>query len=516
MSDVIIEFRGIHKRFGGIHAVKGVSFSIEKGEVHTILGENGAGKSTLMNMLSGIYLPDEGEILCDGEPVQITDPYKAKALGISTVFQELKLCPNLTVVQNIFLGRERKKGLGPDWNSMTSEASRKLAQLGMNIDVTKRVMELSAAQRQLVEIARAMFINSRVLILDEPTSSLTCEEAEKLFGTVRMLKEQGVAVIFISHRMQEVFEISDRISIMRNGEYLSTCKIEEVSPQEVVALISGKEREHAEKEPRREARGFAEDAPAALEVHSLCGGPLVRDVSFRLYKGEVLGFYGLQSAGRTELMETVFGLRRAESGEIRVNGKRISGTDVSGRMKNGIAMVPEDRKRVGLFMNFDVMDNMCAMHGRDMVSKTGMLDRKRMRAIAERFTERLRIRTDGVGQMVKDLSGGNQQKVVISKCLSMDPQILIMDEPTRGVDVGAKAEIFDLLHALREDPERPMSIIVVSSELSEVMAECDRVLVMRQGRIVGELKKEEINKDAILQYAFNGQDASALSENKGS
>ena len=283
MSDVIIEFRSIHKRFGGIHAVRGVSFSIEKGEVHTILGENGAGKSTLMNMLSGIYMPDEGEIVYNGESVQITNPYKAKELGISTVFQELKLCPNLTVVQNIFLGRERMKGFRPDWNGMTKEAAEKLAELGLNIDVTKRVMELSAAQRQLVEIAKAMFIHSQVLILDEPTSSLTYEEADRLFGTVRMLKSQGVAVIFISHRMQEVFEISDRISIMRNGEYLSTYRIDEVSPQEVISLIAGQAREQiAQEVSEKKAKIFAEDAPAALEVRSLCGGPLVQDISFRL------------------------------------------------------------------------------------------------------------------------------------------------------------------------------------------------------------------------------------------
>lgn len=505
MSDVIIEFRGIHKRFGGIHAVKGVSFSIEKGEVHTILGENGAGKSTLMNMLSGIYTPDEGEILYDGEAVQITNPYRAKELGISTVFQELKLCPNLTVVQNIFLGRERMKGFRPDWRGMTREASEKLEELGLNIDVTKRVMELSAAQRQLVEIARAMFIHSRVLILDEPTSSLTYEEADRLFGTVRMLKKQGVAVIFISHRMQEVFEISDRISIMRNGEYLATYHIEEVSPQEIVSLISGKDREQMELEiSKKTVKVFEKDAPVALEARSLCSGPLVQNVSFQLYEREILGFYGLQGAGRTELMETVFGLRETESGELLVDGAVCGRTGAGGRMKNGIAMVPEDRKRVGLFMNYDVMNNICAMHGRDLVSKTGMLDKKRMGEIAETFTKQLHIRTDGVGQMVKDLSGGNQQKVVISKCLSIGPKILIMDEPTRGVDVGAKTEIFQLLHELRNDPERPMSIIVVSSELSEVVAECDRVLVMRQGRIVGELKNEEINKDAILQYAFNG------------
>ena len=503
MADVIIEFRNIHKRFGGIHAVKGVSFSIEKGEVHTVLGENGAGKSTLMNMLSGIYMPDEGEILYKGEPVQITSPYKAKALGISTVFQELKLCPNLTVAQNIFLGRERIKHGCPDWNGMTVEAQNKLEELGLNIDVTQHVRSLSAAQRQLVEIAKAMFINSEVLILDEPTSSLTYEEANKLFGTIRMLKEKGVAIIFISHRMQEVFEISDRISIMRNGEYLSTLNIKETTPKQVVALISGKDEETTE-ETDREKADFEVGKKVVLEVKGLNSGTLVKDVSFKLYEREMLGFYGLQGAGRTELMEAIYGLRKCESGEVFLNGEKLEKETVSSRIDSGIAMVPEDRKNVGLFMNYDVMNNICVMHGKDIVTKARVLNKRRMNEIAQKFAGRLHIRTDGVHQMVGELSGGNQQKVVISKCLSINPKVLIMDEPTRGVDVGAKTEIFDLLHDLRSDKENPMSIIVVSSELSEVIAECDRILIIRQGRIVGELQRGEISKDAVLQYAFNG------------
>ena len=502
MAEIIIEFRNIHKRFGGIHAVKGVSFSIEKGEVHTILGENGAGKSTLMNMLSGIYTPDEGEILFKGITVNINSPYKAKELGISTVFQELKLCPNLTVAENIFLGREKMKCGRPDWQGMIIEARQKLKEFGLNIDVTQQVVSLSAAQRQLVEIAKAMFINSEVLILDEPTSSLTYEEAEKLFKTIRMLKERGVAIIFISHRMQEVFEITDRISIMRNGEYLSTHKLCDITPKQVVSLISGKDDVVDEMEKIQERDLFEVGKAVALEVKNLNSGSLVKDISFKLYENEMLGFYGLQGAGRTELMEAIYGLRKCESGEVLVYGEKIEQPTVADRLKSGIAMVPEDRKNVGLFMNFNVMDNVCAMHGKDIAVGT-VLNRKKMQEITKHFVKRLRIRTDGIEQMVQKLSGGNQQKVVISKCLSVNPKVLIMDEPTRGVDVGAKTEIFDLLHKLRSDKQNPMSIIVVSSEISEVIAQCDRILIIRQGRIAGELSKEEISKDAVLQYAFN-------------
>lgn len=505
MSDAIIEFKNIHKRFGGIHAVKNVSFSIDRGEVHTILGENGAGKSTLMNMLSGIYMPNEGEIWYKGKPVQITDPLKAKELGISTVFQELKLCENLTVVQNIFLGREIVKKGHLDWKGMTEEARKKLAELGLSIDVTQRIMDLSAAQRQLVEIAKAMFINSDVLILDEPTSSLTIEEADRLFATVRTLKARGVAIIFISHRMQEVVEISDRISIMRNGEYLATYRMGDITPEKIVALISGKEEEDVLAENKLEkTRSFDQTSPVVLDVRNLCNGSQVQDISFQLHQSEILGFYGLQGSGRTELMETIYGLRKAQKGEVYVFDRRMMGRSVREAMESGIAMVPEDRKGVGLFMNFDICNNISAMHGKDIRTKLRTLNRSRMREIAQDSSKRLRIRSHGITQMVSDLSGGNQQKVVISKCLSIAPRILIMDEPTRGVDVGAKTEIFQFLQKLRSDAENPVSIIVVSSELSEVVKECDRVIVMRQGHIVGQLRNKEITNNAVLQYAFNG------------
>jgi len=505
MSEVIIEFRHVDKHFGGIHAVNDVSFSIEKGEVHTILGENGAGKSTLMNILSGIYTPSSGEIIYKGEAVQISSPLKAKELGIATVFQELKLCPNLTVVQNIFLGREYITNHKPDWRKMNQEAREKLESLGLSIEVSSRILELSSAQRQLVEIAKAMFIDSDVLILDEPTSSLTYEETEKLFRTINILKNRGVSIIFISHRMQEVFEISDRISIMRNGKYIATFKNGEISQSKIVSLISGKDeklivtRNHTINDP-----ALKEKNPVALEVRNLNSGNLIKDISFKLYEHEMLGFYGLQGAGRTEIMEAVYGLRKIDSGEIILYDEPLSKQGVESRINKGIAMVSEDRKNVGLFMNFDVMNNICAMHTKDIIKKGPFLSRKKMEIIAEDFKERLGIRADGIHQMVRDLSGGNQQKVSVAKSLSLFPKIMIMDEPTRGVDVGAKAEIFQLLHSLCENKDHPVSIIVVSSELDEIVAECDRIIVIRQGRIAGELNHNEISKEAVLQLSFNG------------
>jgi ribose transport system ATP-binding protein len=505
MSDSIIEFLNINKKFGGIYAVKDVSFTINKGEVHTIIGENGAGKSTLMNMLSGLYMPDGGKIIYKDAAVSINSPFKAKELGISTVFQELKLCGNLTVVENIFLGRELRKKLRMDWNAMTINAHKKLTELGLNIDVRKRVGELSTAQMQLVEIARAMFINSDVLILDEPTSSLTYEEAEKLFKIVSALKNRGVTIIFISHRMEEVFQISDRISIMRNGKYLGTYVNADICSEKLIALISGKKEEDVREETKiRIDRLDKKNAKIVLEVKHLNRGNLVKDISFKLHEGEMLGFYGLQGSGRTELMETIYGLSKADSGEILLDGENIALNNVQNAINHGIVMVPEDRKQAGLFMNFDLKDNIATMHGRDIVNVLGGLNRKKIWSIAEKFVERLSIRSKDVTQMVQDLSGGNQQKVVISKCLSVSPRILIMDEPTRGVDVGAKSEIFRLLRSLQGNASATVSIIVVSSEISEIVSECDRVLVIKQGRIVGELKGEAINKHDILQYAFEG------------
>jgi ribose transport system ATP-binding protein len=503
MADTIIEFRNVDKRFAGVHAVKNVNFSIAKGEVHTIMGENGAGKSTLMNILSGMYLPDSGTIYFHGEPVRLSSPLVAKGKGISTVYQELKLCPNLNVVENIFLGREYGKGMQLDWKRMNEEARKKLDQLGLEIDVKAQVRLLSTAQMQLVEIAKAMFIQSEVLILDEPTSSLTVKETEKLFNIIEQLKSKGVAILFISHRMEEVFRISDRISIMRNGEYLGTYVKDAISPEKIVSLIAGKELvDYHYGVGRKKRRSFSSKDPVALEVCGLNRGKQVQDISFQLHVGEILGFYGLEGSGRTEVMETIYGLQKQEKGVVKVFGQEIKIKDTRTAINRKIAMLPEDRKHAGLFMNFDLKDNIASIHGRDILNFAGLMDGKRIRDIAHKYVNELNIKTFGISQMVRNLSGGNQQKVVIAKSLSIEPNILILDEPTRGVDVGAKAEIYKLLQVLRNEQQK--SIVMVSSELNEIISESDRVLVMKGGRIVGELCDDAINTESILQLAFNG------------
>lgn len=507
MGKPIIQFNNINKKFGGIHAVKDVSFHIDTGEVHTVIGENGAGKSTLMNMLSGIYQPDGGEIIYKGKKVHITSPLVAKNYGIATVFQELKLCQNLTVVENIFLGREYRKHGGMDWQRMIKDSQEELEKLGMEIDVRSMVGDLSAAQMQLVEIAKAMFVKSDVLILDEPTSSLTYHETEKLFNIIDQLVAEGVAIIFISHRMEEVFRISDKISIMRNGEYLGTYKKEETTPEEIVSLISNKDVGEVKNHTvQRKKKTYKKGDKIAMSVRNLSRGNRVKNISFDLYEGEMLGFYGLEGSGRTELMETIFGLEKAQKGEIALyGGEPVHIRNPKEAMSHGIAMLPEDRKHVGLFMNFDIVNNITSVHDKDIKSTgTRLISKKKTLKLGKDAIEKLNIRARSPKQMVIDLSGGNQQKVVIAKCLSIDPKILIMDEPTRGVDVGAKSEIFDILHSLTDDTEKPKSVIIISSELEEVVNECDRVIIIKNGMIVGELIGEEIGGEKILQYAFNG------------
>ena len=504
MGETIIQFDKINKKFGGIHAVKDVSFGIEKGEVLTLIGENGAGKSTLMNMLSGIYQPDSGRILIRGEVAHITSPVAAKKYGISTVYQELKLCKNLTVVENIFLGREYRKKGTLDWGRMIKEAQAELEQLGMNIDVRSEVSDLSTAQMQLVEIAKAMLVKSDILILDEPTSSLTYNETELLFDIVRRLIKTGVTVIFISHRMKEVFEISDRISIMRNGEYLGTYEKNKTTPEEIVSLISNKNIEEVKNMVVCPKKKFGANDKILLSVKNLSRG-FLKNINFTLHQGEMLGFYGLEGSGRTELMETIYGLERAQEGEIFVQDSKADIKSAKDALKHGIGMVPEDRKHVGLFMNFNICDNIMSIHGKDIVRRGNhLINRKQVLQMGEQAIRDLGIRASDPKQMVVNLSGGNQQKVVIAKCLSTNPRIIIMDEPTRGVDVGAKEEIFSILHSLADDKEDPKGIIIVSSELEEVVKECDRVIIIKNGRIVGELCGDDIQGEGILQFAFNG------------
>ena len=478
-----------------------VSFGIYESEIHAIVGENGAGKSTLMNILSGLLMADSGTIAYDGaESVAINSPSDAKKLGIATVFQELKLCPELTVAENIYLGNELRNRFGSiEWDKMRDGTREMLESYGLDIDPNEVVNNLSVAKMQMIEIARAIDSGLKVIIFDEPTSSLTLNEAKKFFDNIRELQKKGVTIIFISHRIEEVFDISDRISVLRDGKYLCTLEKDKASPDEVVALIAGKSieeirrRVHSSKEVSKEV---------ILDVENLSRGKFFQNVSFQLHKEEILGVYGLQGSGRSELMETLFGIYKPTEGTITLDGKRVKFNRPKDAMNEGLAFVPEDRKRVGVFIQMSILDNMAVVHDKNIKSKIGTISIKKIAELCDTYIKKLGIKAETIYQSLGSLSGGNQQKVVIGRGLSVNPSVLLLDEPTRGVDVGAKAEIFRILHALRKDEGK--SILMISSELNEVIEECDRVVVMHNGRMCASLSGDELTKNNILNYAFNG------------
>lgn len=501
----LIEFNNITKKFPGVIALDNVNLSVRKGEIHTIAGENGAGKSTLMKLLAGLYPPDSGEIFFKGKRVSIPHPLTAINMGIATVYQELKLCENMNVVENIYLGRELRSRWGRiDWKTMQVKAQELLDSFGVAINPRRLVKKLTVAHMQIVEIAKAINLHADLLILDEPTSSLTIKETEILFSNLRKLKENGVTIIFISHRLEEVFEITDRISVLRDGKYLGTFEAENISPREVVTLIAGKEfiKEFEENLSDEECAC----PEVVLEVKGLSRGKYFKDISFQLHEGEILGIYGLQGAGRTELVETIFGLYKADYGNTYIRGKKVEIESPADAIRKGFVLIPEDRRRAGLFSNMDVKDNMAVIH-KKMISRLSFLQNAKMVNLAAEYIRKLSIKVSNLSQLVRNLSGGNQQKVIISRCLSTNPSILLMDEPTRGIDVGAKAEIYKILKNLRNEEKK--AIIIVSSELQEVVAECDRVVVMCSGRISGILQGDEITKEKILQHAFSNVDNGA-------
>ncbi len=495
----IIEFKNISKQFPGVMALRNVSFSIRSGEVHALVGENGAGKSTLMHILGGHYQPDEGCIVYKGEEVVISNQHAALSLGIGMVYQELKLCPNLTVTENIFLGREREAGKGRvNWKLMREETSHLLRSLGSSIDPNAYVRTLSIADQQLVEIAKSISKKADIIVMDEPTSALTLAETDSLFRNIRMLKGKGVTIIYISHRMEEIFEISDRISVLRDGQYLGTFVTAETSIGEIVTLIAGKE---LITELSQSEKLASENKAVALEVEDLNRSGKFSHVSFRLYEKEILGIYGLQGSGRTEVLETLFGLASDWSGNISVFGAKADIASPWSAIKIGIAMIPEDRRRAGIFADMDVEENINIANPADMSGFLGFLKRKTMHAIAASFIDKLGIKAKRKRQLLRNLSGGNQQKVVISKWLATKPRILLVDELTRGIDVGAKADIYKILHKLRDEG---LSVLLVSSELPEVLSVSDRVLVMRKGSLVAELSGPALSKENIVQYALQG------------
>jgi len=489
----LVVFKNITKKYPGVIALDEVSFSIQKGEIHAIVGENGAGKSTLMHILGGEIQPDSGEIIYKGKSVVIPDPHAARLLGISIVYQELKLCPNLTVVENINLGREKRINS----KEMCRECSLVLQSLGAHINPRILVKNLSIAEQQVVEIAKAISFHADVLILDEPNSALTLNETEKLFRNLLNLKEKGVTIIFISHRLEEVFKISDRISVLRDGKYLATYPTNEINIDQVVTLIAGKKLVN---ELTRKTIKSREKNRTVLEVKNLSRGKYFKNISFQLYEREILGIYGLQGSGRTELLESIFGTVRMDQGEIFLFGKKVNITNSNQAIKNGLAMVPEDRRKTGLFSNMDVKENINISNPNEIAPK-GFINWKKADEIAKKLVQNLSIKVGSISQMVKNLSGGNQQKVIISRWLATQPKIFLVDELTRGIDVGAKAEIYKILQQLRNEG---LSIVLVSSELQEVLAECDRILVMRNGALVADLSGDQVDKETVLKYALKG------------
>jgi ABC-type sugar transport system ATPase subunit len=485
----IIALEGIAKSFGGIRALKGVGFDVAPGEVHALLGENGAGKSTLIKVMAGVHKPDEGEIRVNGTAVHFGSPRDAAAAGIATVHQELLLFPDLTVAENVYLGHAPRTRLGAvDWTAMRRGARRLLDELDSpDLDIDARVGALSVANRQRVEIARALSQDARVLIMDEPTAALADADARRLLDVVKRLRDRGVAIVYVSHRMPEIFALADRVTVLRDGGYVGTRAIGEVTEADLVTMMVGRAIDHLF--PKVEVTIGA----PVLELENVSYRDIVRGASLTLRAGEILGIAGLVGSGRTELAHTIFGLTPATAGTIRVDGKPVTIRSPAEARDLGIAYVPEDRGLQGLIRPQTIRENLSlAVLGR--MSRNGVVDRRREKSFAADLVARFGVRTSGPEQLVRQLSGGNQQKVVVAKWVATEPRVLIMDEPTRGVDVGAKAEIHALMGRLAADG---MAILMISSELPEVLGMSDRVLVMSGGRLVAAFERAEATPEAV-------------------
>lgn len=495
MSETFLQMKHITKRFPGVLALNDVQFSLRRGEVHALLGENGAGKSTLMKILSGVYQPDEGEIIFEDKPVSFSDPLSAQNVGITIIHQEFNLFPELTVEENIFIGREfcKKNRWRLDEKQQRQATIEILQKLNLVIKPDTLVADLTVAQQQMVEIAKAISVNARILIMDEPTAALTETEIESLFRVTRLLKEQGTGIVYISHRLEELALIADRATVMRDGQYISTVDYECVKISDLIAMMVG--RDLGNIYPRREA---LQQRIPVLEVNGLTRKGVLNDINFTLYRGEILGFAGLMGAGRTELARAIFGADSIDSGTLKLNGKETVIKDISDAIQQGISYLTEDRKKEGLALNLSVERNIMLGNYPEYSDRFGNVDSRRCQQTSEEQVKALRIKTPNLEQAALNLSGGNQQKIIIARWVCKDTDILIFDEPTRGIDVGAKLEIYELMNRL---VAKGKSIIMISSELPEVLGMCDRILVMRSGRITGELSAKEATQEKIMQYA---------------
>ncbi|UCD97882.1 MAG: sugar ABC transporter ATP-binding protein [Chloroflexota bacterium] len=493
-----LRMQGISKSFPGVQALKSVDFAVDRGEIHALVGENGAGKSTLMKILTGALLEDEGQIQLENQIVRINSPADAQQLGISMIHQELSLIPALTVGQNIFLGREPRSRTQVfiDWQELYKQAQALLDQLNVKVDSRANVQDLSIAQRQMVEVAKALSFNADLIAMDEPTSSLTDRETEILFQVMRSFKEKGISIIFISHRLEEVFEIADRITVLRDGEWISTNRIEELDVDQVVRMMVG--RKLGELYPKDDIQ----QQEILLQATNLEDGRELRSVDISLKGGEILGIAGLAGAGRTALVETLFGVRPSVKGQIKIMGRVVRIQHPGHAIRLGMGFVPEDRKLQGLFLNMAVRENL-VISALPEISRITFVDFSKAENLAREFVEKLKIRTPNLRQLIRNLSGGNQQKVIIARWLTLKPRILILDEPTRGIDVATKVEIHALMNQLAKDG---VAVMMVSSDLPEVLGVSDRILVMRAGRIVAEYSRKEATQDKIMHAATSGRE----------
>jgi ABC-type sugar transport system ATPase subunit len=499
MTGPILEALNIHKRFPGVTALDDVSVSLVPGETLAVVGENGAGKSTLMKILAGAIHPDEGVIKIDGGAVSLTGPGHAQSLGIGIIYQELSVIDALSVGENVFLGalpRDRRLPWRVDWPALSRETAALLERVGARVSPQTPVHRLSVAQKQLVEIARALARNVRVLILDEPTSALTIQETENLFGIIRSLQSRGVGIIYISHRLEEVFAIAQRVTVLRDGKLISTAPIGQTTHEQLIRLMVGRDLAHLF------TRAQAASGPARLEVRGLNRPGVLRDISVAVRPGEIVGVAGLMGSGRTELARSLFGADRAESGEIKLDGRVVRIRSPRDAVRLGIGLVPEDRKLQSMFLRLAVRENISIT----ALNRHGMLafpSRSQETTMVGRYIESLRIRTPTMEQRAGALSGGNQQKIVLARWLATDPKVLILDEPTRGIDIGAKAEVHALMAQLAE---QGVAILMISSELPEILGMSHRVLVMREGAIVAEFPREQATEERIM-AAATGQAA---------
>ena len=500
MSDKLsLEMKNIKKSYPGVQALKGVDFDLEYGEVHGLLGENGAGKSTLMKMLGGVEKMDSGEVRIGGEPVVFHSPYDAQQMGVSFIHQELSLFPDLDIATNIFIQDIPKTGSFIRYKELYDRAGQILEEIGLSGHSPKEIIKyLQMGERQLVEIGRCLTIDTRILVLDEPTSSLTKKEVETLFSLIRKLKSQGISIIFISHRMDEVFEICDRITVMRDGEKIATVNAKETTTNHLVSLMIG--RELGDRFERSEYHSGEE----LLKVEGLGRGEKFQDINFTINAGEIVGLYGLMGSGRSEIVRSVFGLEKYDTGKVYMEGEEIHVHSPEDAIEKGIGLITENRREEGLMVRQSVGFNLMAANFENFCKKPfGFMDTKKETEVCDENVKELNIKTPSLKQKAKFLSGGNQQKVVIAKWLNRSPKVLILDEPTRGVDVGAKFEIY---HILEEEARKGKGLFVISSELDEIMGLCDRILVIRKGKIVGELSHTDFTKEKLLESSMGGKD----------